>query len=53
MILQRILQEIMKKNYTWNIRRLVDETIDPAFYIEDCRIIDVLLSALLQYTGEG
>ena len=25
--LQRILQEIMKKNDTWNIRHLVDETI--------------------------
>ena len=27
--LQRILQEIMKKNTTWNIRRLVDKTIVP------------------------
>ena len=27
--LQIILQEIMKKNYTWNIRCLVDETILP------------------------
>ena len=41
-ILQRILQEIMKKNDTWNIRRLVDETIVPSTqritYIEDCQI---------------
>ena len=28
--LQRILQEIMKKNNTWNIRRLVDESFVPA-----------------------
>ena len=28
--LQRILQEIMKKKYTWNIRRLVDESFVPA-----------------------
>ena len=28
--LQRILQVIMKKNSTWNIRRLVNEMIDPA-----------------------
>ena len=29
-----------KKNYTWTIRRLVDENqpSDPAYYIEDCRI---------------
>ena len=29
MNLQRILQEIMKKNNTWNIRRLVDESFVP------------------------
>ena len=28
--LDRILQEIMKKNNTWNIRHLVDETIVPS-----------------------
>ena len=28
--LQRILQEIMKKDNTWNIRRLVNETIVPS-----------------------
>ena len=28
--LPRILQEIMKKKYTWNIRRLVDESFVPA-----------------------
>ena len=28
--LHRILQEIMKKNHTWNIRRLVDESFVPA-----------------------
>ena len=41
-----ILQEIMKNYNTWNIRHLVDESfvqatnlpIDPAYYIEDCRI---------------
>ena len=29
MILQRILQEILKKDNTWNIRRLVDESFIP------------------------
>ena len=29
-LLQRILQEIMKKNSTWNIRRMVDESFVPA-----------------------
>ena len=24
--------------HTWNIRRLVDESIGPAYYIKDCRI---------------
>ena len=28
--MQSILQEIMKKNNTWNIRRLVDELFVPA-----------------------
>ena len=28
--LQRILQEIMKKNNTWNITRLVNESFVPA-----------------------
>ena len=28
--MQRFLQEIMKKNNTWNIRRLVDESFVPA-----------------------
>ena len=28
--LQRILQEIMKKNNTWNIRRLVDDSFVPS-----------------------
>ena len=28
--LQRILHEIMKKNNTWNMRRLVDESFVPA-----------------------
>ena len=28
--MQRILQGIMKKNNTWNIRRLVNESFDPA-----------------------
>ena len=40
-ILQRILQEIMKTNNTWNIKRLVDESLvpatlrpsDPAYYV--------------------
>ena len=27
--MQRILQEIMKKNNTWNIRRLVEESFVP------------------------
>ena len=39
--MQSILQEIMKKNNTWNIRRLVDELFvpatqrpsDPAYYV--------------------
>ena len=26
------------QNNTWTIRPLVNETIDPAYYIEDCRI---------------
>ena len=26
------------QNNTWTIRRLVNETIDPVYYIEDCRI---------------
>ena len=28
--MQRILQEIMKKNNTWNIRRLVDDSFVPS-----------------------
>ena len=36
--LQRILQEIMKKDNTWNIRHLVDEVIVPSTHIEDCQI---------------
>ena len=52
--LQRILQEIMKKDNTWNIRRLVDETIDPAYYIEDGWILNISgpindTSNLIQY----
>ena len=31
--LQRILQEVMRKNNTWNI----DEKIEPAYHIEDCQ----------------
>ena len=27
--LQRILQEIMKKNNTWDIRRLIDKSVVP------------------------
>ena len=26
------------QNNTWTIRRMVDETKDPWYYIEDCRI---------------
>ena len=26
------------QNNTWTIRRLVDETIDPVYYMEDCQI---------------
>ena len=41
--LQRILQEIMKKNNTWNIRRMVDEMIVPLTHrpsiIKDCQIL--------------
>ena len=29
------------QNNTWTIRRLVDETSDPANYIEDCQILRV------------
>ena len=28
----------MDKNNTWNIRHLIDRTIDPAYYTENCRI---------------
>ena len=27
------------QNNTWTIRRLVDETIDPEYYKEDCQIL--------------
>ena len=48
--MQRVLQEIMKKNNALNIRRLVNEMIvpsthqpsDPAYYIEDCWIFELL-----------
>ena len=37
----------MKKNDTWNIRRLVDESfgIDPAYYIEDWLILILIWSS--------
>ena len=44
--LQRILQEIMKKDDTWNIRRLVNETIVPATQ----RIILKILNNRVQKT---
>ena len=30
------------QNNTWTIRCMVDETIDPAYHIEDCRILIML-----------
>ena len=42
--LQRILQEIMKKKIlgtseTWSMSHLFQRPSDPAYYIEDCRIL--------------
>ena len=50
--LQRILQEIMKKNDTWNIRRLVDDSFVPsskrpsAFY---CKLTDFCTALCLSF----
>ena len=33
----------MKKNNTWNISHLVDESSDPAYYLEDCRILSDMI----------
>ena len=39
--MQRILNEIMKKKNTWNImRRSSKRPSNPAYYIEDCRILN-------------
>ena len=41
------MQEIMKKNNIWNIRRLVNEAIVPAnpvYHIEDCQILNAYVS---------
>ena len=43
---QRILQEIMKKNNTWNIRRLVDDSFVPSFKqpsVLYCKLTDFLI----------
>ena len=44
----------MKKDNTWNIRRLVNETIVPwthhIMYIEDCRTSENHVTFLLQFS---
>ena len=48
--LQRILQEIMKKNNTWNIRRLVDHSFVPSAqreFILDWRIYELVHFVIL------
>ena len=58
--MQRILQEIMKKNNTWNssdawsMRQSSHRPSNPVYYIEDCRIFTVLIyipCALLHTIG--
>ena len=52
--LQRILQEIMKKKIifgtsdAWWMSRLSQRPSDPAYYIEDCRILALSWSASIQ-----
>ena len=46
-ILQRILQEIMKKKNTWNIRHLVDESFVPATQRIILKIVGFLLFNLV------
>ena len=38
--LQKLMLPTLTTLLTWTIRHLVDETINPAYYIEDCRILD-------------
>ena len=48
--LQRILQEIMKKNNTWNIRRLVDDSFVPSSKqpsVLYCKLTDFRASAYM------
>ena len=43
--LQRILQEIMKKNNAWNIRRLVDDSFGPSSHQHSviyCKLTDFM-----------
>ena len=54
--LQRILHEIMKKNDTWNIRRLVDEMIVPStqrIILKIVGFLNILLSLSIPLSSES
>ena len=48
-VLQRILQEIMKKNNTWNIRGLVNEMIVPSTQCIILKIVGFLYNIQLSF----
>ena len=55
--MQRILQEIMKKILLgtaddWSMRRSSQRISDPAYYIEDCRILTVTILPALFFAAE-
>ena len=45
--MQRILQEITKKNNAWNIRRLVDESFVPSIQSIILKIVRFVITHLL------